>query len=86
MSAECNADYLQAKGQDYRNTPFLKAYGHDGEPCPNCGNTLKKKKRKQIYFALTYSLLYNSKCTDNQFIKGNIYERKNRYFKKNNGR
>lgn len=32
--------YLQTKGQDYRNTPFLQVYGHNGEPCPNCGNTL----------------------------------------------
>lgn len=33
-------DYLQTKGQDYRNTPFLQVYGHNGELCPNCGNTL----------------------------------------------
>jgi len=33
-------DYLQSKGKDYRNTPFLQVYGHNGEPCPNCGNTL----------------------------------------------
>ena len=33
-------DYLQTKGQDYRNTPFLQVYGHAGEPCPNCGETL----------------------------------------------
>ena len=33
-------DYLQTKGQDYRNTPFLQVYGHNGEPCTNCGNTL----------------------------------------------
>ncbi len=33
-------DYLQTKGQDYRNTPFLQVYRHNGEPCPNCGNTL----------------------------------------------
>lgn len=33
-------DYLKTKGQDYRNTPFLQVYGHDGEPCPNCGSTL----------------------------------------------
>lgn len=33
-------DYLKTKGQDYRNTPFLQVYGHDGELCPNCGNTL----------------------------------------------
>lgn len=33
-------DYLQTGGQDYRNTPFLQVYGHAGEPCPNCGETL----------------------------------------------
>lgn len=33
-------DYLQTKGQDYRNTPFLQVYGHANESCPNCGNTL----------------------------------------------
>lgn len=33
-------DYLKAKGQDYRNTPFLQVYGHGGDPCPNCGNIL----------------------------------------------
>lgn len=33
-------DYLQTKGQDYRNTLSLQVYGHNGEPCPNCGNTL----------------------------------------------
>lgn len=30
-------EYLDSKGKDYRNTPFLQVYGHDGEPCPNCG-------------------------------------------------
>ena len=33
-------DYLKTKGQDYRNTPYLKVYGHAGEPCPVCGNPL----------------------------------------------
>ena len=33
-------EYLQGKGQDYRNTPFLQVYGHGGEPCQNCGTTL----------------------------------------------
>ena len=35
-------EYLQSKGQDYRNTPFLQVYGHNGEPCPNCGNILSR--------------------------------------------
>ena len=33
-------EYLKTKGQDYRNTPFLQVYGHSGEPCPVCGETL----------------------------------------------
>lgn len=33
-------DYLETKGQDYRNTPFLQVYGHSGDSCPNCGETL----------------------------------------------
>lgn len=33
-------EYLQTRGQDYRNTPFLRVYGHEGEPCPNCGDSL----------------------------------------------
>jgi len=35
-------DYLKSKGQDYRNTPFLQAYGHADEPCPHCGNILQR--------------------------------------------
>ena len=33
-------EYLKTKGQGYRNTPFLQAYGHGGEPCPVCGEIL----------------------------------------------
>ena len=33
-------EYLQTKGRDYRNTPFLQVYGHAGDPCPVCGTTL----------------------------------------------
>lgn len=33
-------EYLQGKGQDYRNTPFLQVYGHEGDPCTICGTTL----------------------------------------------
>lgn len=33
-------EYLEGKGQDYRNTPFLQVYGRGGEPCPNCGAAL----------------------------------------------
>ncbi|MCI9597581.1 MAG: bifunctional DNA-formamidopyrimidine glycosylase/DNA-(apurinic or apyrimidinic site) lyase [Firmicutes bacterium] len=33
-------EYLESKGQDYRNTPFLQVYGHEGECCPICGSKL----------------------------------------------
>lgn len=33
-------EYLESKGQDYRNTPFLQVYGRSGNPCPNCGTIL----------------------------------------------
>lgn len=33
-------EYLETKGQDYRNTPFLQVYGQGGKPCPKCGATL----------------------------------------------
>lgn len=36
-------EYLDGKGMEYRNTPFLRAYGHAGEPCPVCGATFEKK-------------------------------------------
>ncbi len=32
-------EYLETKGQHYRNTPFLQAYGKEGKPCPKCGET-----------------------------------------------
>lgn len=37
ISAE---DYLQTKGKDYRNTPYLQVYGHAKEACPVCGEIL----------------------------------------------
>lgn len=36
-------EYLETKGKDYRNTPFLQVYGHAGEPCPSCGEILCRK-------------------------------------------
>ena len=33
-------EHLAGKGRDYRNTPFLRVYGHAGEPCPRCGETM----------------------------------------------
>ncbi|MBQ3378683.1 MAG: bifunctional DNA-formamidopyrimidine glycosylase/DNA-(apurinic or apyrimidinic site) lyase [Clostridia bacterium] len=35
-------EYLNGKGKEYRNTPFLKAYGHAGESCPQCGTLFAK--------------------------------------------
>ena len=33
-------EYLETKGQDYRNTPFLQVYGCEGKPCSICGELL----------------------------------------------
>ena len=33
-------EYLETRGQDYRNTPFLQVYGQEGRPCPRCGEIL----------------------------------------------
>lgn len=33
-------EYLETKGRDYRNTPFLQVYGHGGSPCSKCRETL----------------------------------------------
>ena len=30
-------EYLETKGQNYRNTPFLQTYGKEGKTCPKCG-------------------------------------------------
>lgn len=35
-------DYLETKGQEYRNTPFLQVYGQKGKPCPRCGEPLRR--------------------------------------------
>lgn len=39
-SALSPEEYLEAKGRDYRNTPFLQVYGREGKRCPHCGNML----------------------------------------------
>uniref|UniRef100_UPI003FF12689 zinc finger domain-containing protein n=1 Tax=Candidatus Fimivicinus sp. TaxID=3056640 RepID=UPI003FF12689 len=39
ISAE---DYLETKGKDYRNTPFLQVYGHNDDECPVCKAALCK--------------------------------------------
>ena len=33
-------EYLETKGQYYRNTPFLQVYGCEGKPCSICGELL----------------------------------------------
>ena len=35
-----NENYLRTKGKDYRNTPYIQIYGHEGEPCPICRTPL----------------------------------------------
>lgn len=40
VSAE---EWLESMGHEYRNTPFIRIYGHSGEPCPSCGETLVRK-------------------------------------------
>lgn len=39
VSAE---EFLRGRGKEYRNTPLLKVYGHDGDPCPVCGAALRR--------------------------------------------
>ena len=39
ISAE---EYLESRGREYRNTPFLQVYGHADKPCPNCGKILTR--------------------------------------------
>lgn len=35
-------EYLAGKGKEYRNTPDLRAYGHEGKPCLSCGRMMKR--------------------------------------------
>lgn len=35
-------EYLETRGRDYRNTPFLQVYGHGGGPCPVCKEALRR--------------------------------------------
>lgn len=57
-------DYLKGKGKDYRNTPYLKVYGHKGEPCPQCGTTLARTViggRSSVYCAKCQKMRKRSK-------------------------
>ena len=35
-------EYLRTRGREYRNTPYLRVYGHAGEDCPVCGAKLAR--------------------------------------------
>ena len=35
-------EYLAERGKNYRNTPYLRVYGHAGSPCPACGAVLTR--------------------------------------------
>lgn len=37
-------EYLASKGKEYRNTPFLKVYGHEGKQCSICNSLFEKIK------------------------------------------
>ena len=37
-------EYLAGKGQEYRNTPLLNAYGRAGQPCRRCGAPLNSRR------------------------------------------
>lgn len=36
-------EWMETDGKDYRNTPYIRIYGHAGMPCPVCGTTLVKR-------------------------------------------
>ncbi|MDY3078935.1 MAG: bifunctional DNA-formamidopyrimidine glycosylase/DNA-(apurinic or apyrimidinic site) lyase [Oscillospiraceae bacterium] len=42
VNAMTPEEYLAGHGKEYRNTPFLKAYGHVGQPCAVCGCVFEK--------------------------------------------
>ena len=56
MSAE---EYLAGKGKEYRNTPFLKAYGHDSAECI-CGYFLHKMGKESEAIKLIAEVFYDS--------------------------
>ena len=37
------AEYRQSAGLEYRNTPWLRVYGHAGEACDICGTALERR-------------------------------------------
>lgn len=36
-------EWLEGKGKEYRNTPYIRIYGHAGQPCPVCGTPLVRR-------------------------------------------
>ena len=32
-------EYLEGRGRRYYDIGYLRAYGHEGDPCPRCGKT-----------------------------------------------
>lgn len=59
-------DYLESKGKEYRNTPFLQVYGKEGQPCPVCGKTLCRMTiggRSSIYCPSCQNDFTESVCT-----------------------
>ena len=47
-------EYLDGRGKEYRNDPFLQVYGHEGDACPCCGAALKRivlSRRSSVYCA-----------------------------------
>lgn len=41
-------EYLQGKGKEYRNTPYLHIYGRSGQPCMYCGTNHRKNNRSAV--------------------------------------
>lgn len=35
-------EYLKGQGKEYRNAPYLKAYGHAGQSCEKCGAVFER--------------------------------------------
>ena len=37
-------EWMETDGKDYRNTPYIRVYGHAGMPCPVCGTPLVRER------------------------------------------
>ena len=38
-NAVSREEYLEGRGRRYYDIGYLRAYGHEGDPCPRCGKT-----------------------------------------------